>query len=99
MTASAAPSFSAPAASAAVLEPERQQRFADLAGEAAFRRQKDDFGELLSDRAAALDDLPGAQIGQCGARQPKGIDAEMVVETAILGCDHRFRQKRRHLLQ
>ncbi len=83
----------------AVLEPQRQQRFADLAGDVPLRRQEHDLGELLGDRAAALDDLPGAQIDQRGARQPKGIDAEMAVEAAVLGRDHRFRQKRRHFLQ
>ena len=83
----------------AALEPQRQQRLADLAREAALRGQEQDLGELLGDRAAALDDMAGAQIGDRGAHQPDRVDAEMAVEAAVLGRDHRLRQVGRHLLQ
>ncbi len=83
----------------AVLEPERQQRLADFAGKAALRCQKQVLGQLLSDRAAALDDLAGREIGDRGAHEPNRIDAEMAVEAAILGGDHRLRQIGRHLRQ
>ena len=52
----------------AVLEPQRQQGFADLAAEAPFRRQEQVLGELLGDRAAALDDMAGAQKSASAAR-------------------------------
>ena len=53
-------------------------------------RQEQDLGELLGDRAAALDDMAGAEIGDRGAHQPDRIDAEMAVEPAVLGRDHRL---------
>ena len=56
----------------AVLEPQRQQGFLDLAGEAALGRQKQVLGELLGDRAAALDDMAGGEIGESGPRRPIG---------------------------
>ena len=62
-------------------------------------RQEQILGELLGNRAAALHDLAGAQIGDRGAHQPDRVDAEMAVEPAVLGRDHRLRQKGRHLLQ
>ncbi len=83
----------------AVLEPQGQQRLADLSGETALGRQKQHFGQLLRDRAAALHDVTGVQIGDRGAHQADRIDPEMAVEPAILGRDHRFRQHRRHLRQ
>ena len=83
----------------AVFEPQRQQRFADFAAEVALRRQEHDLGELLGDGAAALGEMAGAQIGEPGAQEADRIDAEMLVEAPVLGGDHRFRQKRRHLLQ
>src|SRR6185437_3389421 len=82
-----------------VFEPQGQQRFTDLARKAALRGEKYVLGELLGNRAAALDKMSGAQIGEAGAQQPDRVDAEMLVEAAILGCDHRLRQKRRHLLE
>src|SRR5207302_7636388 len=85
--------------SEAALEPQSQQRLARLASEAALRGQEQHLGELLGDGAAALDDMPGAQIAKRGANQANRVDAEMAVETAVLGSDHRFRQKRRHLLE
>ena len=74
----------------AVLEPQRQQGLADLARKAPLGRQEQVFGELLGDRAAALDEMPGGEIGERGAQQPDRIDAEMAVEAAVLGRDHRL---------
>ena len=83
----------------AVLEPQGQQRLSDLAGQTALRRQKQDLGELLGNRAAALDDMPGAQVDDRSANQPDRVDPEMAIKAAILGRDHRLRQKRRHLFE
>jgi len=83
----------------AVLQPERQQRLPNLAGEAALRCQKQVLGQLLGDRAAALDDTAGAEIGDRGAHEPDRIDAEMAVKTVVLGRNRCLRQIGRHLLQ
>ncbi len=82
----------------AVFEPQRQQGLADLAREAALGRQEQVLGELLGDRAAALDDMAGGEIGDRGADEPDRIDAEMAIEAAVLGRDHRLGQVGRHLL-
>src|SRR6266853_5629208 len=82
-----------------VLEPERQQRLPDLAGEAALRSEEEHFGELLGDCAAALNDVPSTEIGHGGAHQADRVDPEMAVEAAVLGRDDRLRQIGRHLLQ
>src|SRR2546423_1754920 len=81
-----------------VLEPERQQRLPDLAGEAALRSEEEHFGELLGDCAAALNDVPSAEIGYGGADQADRVDPEMAVEAAGLGRGDRLRQIRGHLL-
>src|SRR5439155_6199099 len=83
----------------AALEPQREKGLAELAGEAALRRQKEDFRELLGDRAAALDDPASAQIGHRGADEAKRVDAEVAVEAAVLGGDDRLWQRGRHLIE
>ncbi len=82
-----------------VLEPERQQRLLNLPGEGALVGEEEVLRELLGDGAAALDDVAGAEIGEGGARQPPGIDAEMAVEAPVLGGDHRRRQIARHVTE
>jgi hypothetical protein len=74
-----------------VLEPERKQHLLDLAAEGALGREEEILGELLRDRAAALDDMAGAQIDEDGADETERVDAEMAVETPILGGDDRVR--------
>ncbi len=61
-------------------------------------REEDVLGELLRDGAAALDDVAGAQIGECRAHRAPEIDAEMAVEAPVLGRDHRLGQVFRHLV-
>src|SRR6266851_468340 len=75
-----------------VLEPERQQRLLHLARQGPVGRQEQVLGELLADGAAALDDAAGAVIDVSRAGKPDRVDAEMVVEAAILGGDHGRRQ-------
>ncbi len=43
--------------------------------------------------------MAGAQIGHRGARKANRVDAEMAVEAAVLGGDHRLWQIGRHFLQ
>ena len=52
----------------AVLEPQRQQCLLCFAAEAAFRCQKRVFGELLSDRAATLNDMTRREIDKRSAQ-------------------------------
>ncbi len=82
-----------------VLEPQRQQHLADLAREIPIRAQKHDLGELLRDRAAALENLAGPEIRHRRAQDANWVDAEMAVEPAILGRDDGLRQIGRHLAQ
>ena len=82
-----------------MLEPQRQQRLADFAADAALRREEDVLGELLGDGAAALGEMAGAQIGEPGAQKADRIDAEMLVEAPVFGGDDGLRQIGRHLLQ
>ena len=57
-----------------------------------FGRQEQVLGQLLRQRRAALDEAADPQVGKCGARQPDGVDAPMLVEAAVLGGDHRVEQ-------
>src|SRR5207245_791626 len=50
-------------------------------------------------RAAALDNMPGGEIGEGCPYKPDRIDPEMAVEPAILDRDYRLWQIGRHLLQ
>jgi hypothetical protein len=82
----------------AVLQPERQQHFLDLAAESPLGLQEQVLGELLGDRAAALHDVARPEVRHGGAQEPDGIDAEVVIEPPVLGRDHRLRQVLRHFL-
>ncbi len=81
------------------LEPKGVAGLLELPGEAALRRQEGELGQLLADRAAALDDPPGQQIAPGGAADADQIDAAMPVEPAILDRDHGIRQPWAHLGQ
>src|SRR5258708_35742935 len=71
------------------LQPDRKKRFLDLALDGALVVQEQVFRELLGDRRAALPYAAGLGVGQqrpCGAGD---VDAEMVVEAAVLGGQRR----------
>ncbi len=82
-----------------VLEPEREQGLADLARKAPLGRQKQVLRQLLSDRAAAFNNVPGGKIGQRRTQEANKVDTEMAVEAPILGGDDRLRQIAGHLAQ
>jgi len=82
-----------------MLEPEREQSLLDLAREAPLGRQEQIFGELLTDRAAALNDTAGGNIGEGRPDEPERVDPEMAVEPAVLGRDDGLWQIGRHFLQ
>jgi len=66
-----------------VFQPERQQQFLTLAPNGAVGRKENILGQLLGDGAAALNQAAGTDIGDDGAHQALGIDAEMAVEAAV----------------
>ena len=73
-------------------QPHRQEGFLDLALDRALVVQEQIFGELLRQRRAALDHAAGLGVGDEGARGAGDVDAEMVVEAAVLGGEHRLDQ-------
>jgi len=74
------------------LQPQREERFLHLALDGALVAQEQVLGELLGDRGAALHHAPGARIGDHGAHGAGDVDAEMLVEAAVLGGEHRLDQ-------
>ena len=74
------------------LQPQRQERLLDLALDGALVRQEQVLGELLGDRGAALHHAAGARIGEHRAQRAGEVDAEMLVEAAVLGGEHRLDQ-------
>ena len=81
------------------LEPDREDDLLDLPLEGPLGREEEVLGKLLGQRRAALDDAAGAEIGDHGAGQPDRVDAEMVVEAAVLDRHHRLGQVGRHLVE
>ena len=82
-----------------MFEPQCEQRLLDLASKAALWSEEQVLGELLGDRAAALDYMAGRHIGEDGPDEPDRIDPEMAVEAVIFSRDDSLRQVRRHFLQ
>ena len=76
----------------AALQPDRQHRLLDLARPAALGREEPVLGELLGDRAAALDRLAGGEIRQRGARDAAEIEAVMLEEAPVLDREDRVDQ-------
>ena len=73
-----------------MLDPQRQHHLLDLARHRALGRQEQVFRQLLGDGRAALHQMPRPPVDEQGAGDPDRVDAEMVVETLILGRDHCF---------
>src|SRR6202040_983059 len=81
------------------LQPDREERLLDLALDGALVVQEQVFGKLLGDRRAALPDATGLRVGHQRARGAGDVDAEMVVEAAVLGGERRLDQIVRKILQ
>ena len=81
------------------LEPDRQEGFVDLALDGALVAQEQVFGQLLGDRGAALAHAAGLRVGDQRARGAGDVDAEMIVEAAVLGGERRLDQIVRKILQ
>ena len=79
----------------ALLEPDRVDHLFELPRHGALGRQEQVLGELLGDGRAALDHGAGGCVAERRAHEPERVDAEMVVEAAVLGRDHRLGEVRR----
>ncbi len=81
------------------LQPDREERLVDLALDGALVAQEQVLRQLLGDRRAALTDTAGLRVGQQRAKGAGDVDAEMVVEAAVLGGERRLDQIVRKILQ
>ena len=70
------------------LEPERQHHLLDLALQCPFGPEEQVLGKLLGDGRAALDDSPGLEVGDRGAKERGDVDAEVIVKTLVLDRHH-----------
>ncbi|MGY3422555.1 hypothetical protein ACVWZW_003030 [Bradyrhizobium sp. F1.13.4] len=83
----------------APFQPDREEGFVDLALDGALVAQEQVLGELLGDRGAALADAAGLGVGDERARGAGDVDAEMLVEAAVLGRERRLDQHVRKIFQ
>lgn len=61
-------------------------------------RQEGVFGELLRNRTAALGDTAVGQVGEQGADDADGIDADVLIKPVVFGCDKGILQILRYLV-
>ena len=80
-------------------DPKGVERLLDLAAEAALGREKGELGQLLADRAAALDHATLFEVAHEGAGDADRVNARMLVEPAVLDRDHRLGKPGRHLFE
>ncbi len=81
------------------LQPDREERFVHLALDGALVAQEQVLGQLLGDRRAALAHAAGLGVGDDRAQRAGDVDAEMVVEAAVLGGERRLDQDVGEILQ
>src|SRR5437879_9975808 len=70
-----------------------EQHFPDLAVEIPFRRKKQRARQLLSDRARALSNPSGDDVGEHRARNADEIDTSMFEKPRVFRGDHRVHQR------
>ena len=81
------------------LQPDREEGLLDLALDGALVGQEQVLGELLGDRGAALAHAAGLRVGDERAHGAGDVDAEMIVEAAVLGRERRLDQVVRKIFQ
>ena len=81
------------------LQPDRKEGFLHLALDGALVVQEQVLGQLLGDRRAALADAAGLRVGDERSSGAGDVDAEMIVEAAVLGGERRLDQIVRKILQ
>ena len=81
------------------LEPQREERLVDLALDGALVAQKQILGKLLGDGRAALHHATGLRVGHQRAERAVKVDAEMLVEAAVLGRQRRLDQMIGHFVE
>ncbi len=74
------------------LQPDREKRLVHLALDGALIVQEQILRQLLGNRRAALPDTAGLCVGYQRARGAGDVDAEMIVEAAVLGGERRLDQ-------
>ena len=74
------------------LEPERENRFLNLARNRAFLGQEEIFGELLGQGRTALHAAAAGDVADHGAADADRIDAQMRIEAAVLDGDEGLRR-------
>ena len=72
------------------LEPDREERLVDLALDGALVAEEQVLRELLGDRRAALPHAAGLRVGDKRAEGAGDVDAEVIVEAAVLGGERRL---------
>ena len=75
-----------------------EEGFLDLAVKASLIVEEQVFRQLLGNGRAALDHGIGAQVFRHGARKSEEINAEMVEEAAVFGCEDRLDDMVRQLV-
>ena len=73
-----------------LLDPLRENRFAQFAAKRLVAREKADARELLRDRARAFGRAALADVGEHGADDADAVDAVVVVETRVFDSDDRI---------
>ena len=81
------------------LDQQREQRFVELAREALAAIEKQILDQLLGQRAAALHDVAGDQVGERRAQDRHDVDAVMMLEVAILDGLQAGNEQRRQLFE
>ncbi len=76
-----------------------EKRLVDLALVGAFVREEQILGKLLSDGRAALHDAARPGVGHERAEGAQKVDAEMLVETPILGRQHSLDEMIGHFIE
>jgi hypothetical protein len=76
---------------------DRHQHLFDLAPPFPLAGEKEAAGELHRDRRRALDDPTGTQVDHRRAHDPRGVDAAVLEEVAVLGGEQSLADERRNL--
>ena len=75
-----------------------QHGFLYFSFQCLFLGQEGVFGQLLRNRTAALGDTAVGQVGDDGAENANGIDADVFVETVVFGGDEGVLQVGRYFV-
>ena len=80
-----------------VLDFEGEQHFVELAGVGFLAGEEEIAGDLLGDGAGALFLAAGGQVHDGGACHAQGVDAAMLIEALVFGCQNGLFHRGRHI--